>query len=53
MTSPIGKFALNVFEGSAAIRDFLNPENSPPLPLVELPVEFNHTAPRVFASLQS
>ena len=30
-----------VFEGPAAIREFLDPENKPPLPLVELPAELN------------
>lgn len=31
----------NVFSGPDAIRDFLNPGNLPPLPLVELPVSLN------------
>lgn len=30
-----------VFEGPTAIRAFLNPENSPPIPLVELPRNLN------------
>jgi cysteine synthase len=30
-----------VFEGPTAIRDFLNPSNNPPLPLVELPAYLN------------
>ena len=30
-----------VFDGSTAIRDFLNPESNPPLPLVELPDYLN------------
>jgi cysteine synthase len=54
MNSPTGQFGSNVFEGNTAIRDFLNPENSPPLPLVELPGEFNpYRAERVriFAKL--
>ena len=54
MTSPTGKFGLNVFEGSTAIRDFLNPDNSPPIPLVELPAEFNPCRAegvRIFAKL--
>lgn len=32
---------LSVFEGPTAIRDFLDPENHPPLPLVELPDTLN------------
>ncbi len=43
-----------VFEGSQAIRDFLNPENSPPLPLVELPTSLNpfcDLGVRIFAKL--
>jgi cysteine synthase len=54
MNSPAGRFGLNVFEGSTAIRDFLNPDNSPPVPLVELPVEFNSCPGervRIFAKL--
>jgi len=30
-----------VFEGPTAVKDFLNPDNSPPLPLVELPEPLN------------
>lgn len=42
MASEMGdRRAINVFEGPTAIRDFLNPENSQPLPLVELPEELN------------
>jgi cysteine synthase len=33
-----------VFEGPSAIRDFLNPENHPPIPLVELPEHLNRFA---------
>jgi cysteine synthase len=54
MNSPNGQFGLNVFEGSTAIRDFLNPDNSPPVPLVELPGEFNPCRAegvRIFAKL--
>jgi cysteine synthase len=43
-----------VFEGSRAVRDLLNPENSPPLPLVELPASLNPFGAlrvRVFAKL--
>ena len=32
---------LNVFSGTDAIRDFLNPDYSPPLPLIEIPKELN------------
>jgi hypothetical protein len=35
-----------VFAGSNSIRDFLNPENNPPLPLFELP---NHLTLEVVA----
>jgi cysteine synthase len=31
----------SVFEGSSSVRDFLNPDNHPPLPLVELPDALN------------
>jgi len=42
MASEMGdRRASNVFEGPTAIRDFLNPENSQPLPLVELPGQLN------------
>ena len=54
MTTQNGQFGLNVFEGSTAIMDFLNPENSPPVPLVELPAEFNPCRDqrvRIFAKL--
>ncbi len=54
MTSPTSQFGLNVFEGSTAIGDFLNPDNSPPVPLVELPAEFNPCRAegvRIFAKL--
>jgi cysteine synthase len=32
---------LGVFEGPTAIRDFLDPDNNPPIPLVELPDDLN------------
>jgi cysteine synthase A len=32
---------LSVFEGETAVRDFLNPDHQPPLPLVELPERLN------------
>ena len=31
----------NVFDGPTALRDFLNPDNQPPLPLVKLPASLN------------
>jgi cysteine synthase len=54
MTLGNGQYGLNVFEGSTAIKDFLNPDNSPPIPLVELPGEFNPVQAdgvRIFAKL--
>jgi cysteine synthase len=45
---------LGVFAGTTAIRDFLNPENHPPLPLVELPDRLNPfrgEGVRIFAKL--
>ena len=44
----------NVFEGSDALKNFLNPDCNPPLPLVELPQRLNPFADqkvRVFAKL--
>lgn len=44
----------NVFEGPSSIRDFLNPENSPCTPLVELPGRLNRfqeDGVRIFAKL--
>ncbi|MFY9552291.1 MAG: pyridoxal-phosphate dependent enzyme [Thermoanaerobaculia bacterium] len=32
---------LGVFKGSTAVKDFLNPDNHPPIPLVELPDRLN------------
>jgi len=32
---------LNFFSGNDSVRDFLNPDNNPPLPLVEIPRELN------------
>ena len=48
--------AMNVFEGADSIRDFLNPENAPPLPLVELPDRLNPfraDGVRIFAKMAS
>jgi cysteine synthase len=45
---------LGVFEGSDSVRDFLNPENRPPAPLVELPDSLNAyraDGVRIFAKL--
>jgi cysteine synthase len=45
---------MNVFKGSTAIRDFLNPDNASPIPLVELPDEFipvRGERVRIFAKL--
>ena len=45
---------LGVFEGSTAVKDLLNPDNSPPLPLVELPASLNPFSGlrvRIFAKL--
>lgn len=47
---------MNFFEGPNAIRDFLDPGNLPPLPLVELPASLNPYAAdkvRVFAKLMN
>ena len=44
----------NVFSGPDAIKDLLNPDCNPPLPLVELPVELNPFSAqkvRIFAKL--
>lgn len=46
--------SLNVFAGPASIRDFLNPDNCPFTPLVELPAHFNplhDVSVRIFAKL--
>src|SRR5258708_26619 len=43
-----------VFAGPSAVRDFLNPENNPPIPLVELPANLNpfyEQRVRIFAKL--
>ncbi len=48
--------AMNVFEGADSIRDFLNPENALPLPLVELPDRLNPfraDGVRIFAKMAS
>jgi len=47
---------LNVFAGTSSVKDFLNPDNHPPLPLVELPASLNPFADRkvrIFAKLMS
>jgi cysteine synthase len=47
-------YALGVFEGPDSIREFLNPANCPPLPLVELPEKLNPyraEGVRIFAKL--
>jgi cysteine synthase len=46
--------SLGYFEGPTAIRDFLNPANNPPLPLVELPSSLNplhNEGVRIFGKL--
>ncbi len=46
----------NVFSGPTALRDFLNPDNQPPLPLVELPANLNPFASdgvRIYAKLMN
>src|ERR1700761_5819460 len=43
-----------VFEGPTAVKEFLHPENTPPLPLVELPDALNpyrDNGVRIFAKL--
>jgi cysteine synthase len=45
---------LGVFEGATSVKDLLNPDNSPPLPLVELPDSLNpfgDRGVRIFAKL--
>lgn len=52
----MSKEQLNVFEGESAVRDFLNPDNNPPIPLVELPARcnpFHEDGVRIFAKLMS
>ncbi len=47
---------LSVFSGENAVKDFLNPDNHPPLPLVELPKHLNPLAERkvrIFAKLMN
>jgi cysteine synthase A len=47
---------LNTFEGPHAILDFLNPDNAPYIPLVELPTNLNPYADngvRIFAKLMN
>jgi cysteine synthase len=51
MTEPA---VLNVFSGPSAVQDFLNPDCSPPLPLVELPGALNpflNDKVRIFAKI--
>ncbi len=46
----------NVFSGPDAVKDFLNPDRNPPLPLVEIPEHLNPFAKdgvRIFAKLMS
>ena len=52
--SQLGRHDLNVFEGPTSVRSFLNPENAPYLPLVELPDHLNRfrdDGVRIFAKL--
>jgi cysteine synthase len=47
-------YCKNVFEGREAVKEFLHPENTPPLPLVELPDALNpfrDKGVRIFAKL--
>lgn len=47
---------LNVFSGPEAVKDFLNPDHNPPLPLVEIPEHLNPFAKdgvRIFAKLMN
>ncbi len=47
---------LNVFSGESAVRDFLNPDNNPMLPLIELPKHLNpfvERKVRIFAKLMN
>ncbi len=47
---------LNVFQGKDSIKQFLNPDNNPPLPLVELPDSLNpyrKNGVRIFAKLMN
>ncbi len=47
---------LNVFSGSDAVKDFLNPDCNPPLPLVEVPARLNPFVAdgvRIFAKLMN
>ncbi len=49
-------FPLNVFGGPDAVKDFLNPDCNPPLPLVEIPRRLNPFARdgiRIFAKLMN
>lgn len=50
------QYKLNTFTGSAALADFLNPHNSPPAPLVELPPScnpFSKDGIRIYAKLMN
>ncbi len=52
----MNKKYLNVFEGPDAIKDFLNPDNNPMIPLVELPEELNpfrKDGVRIYAKLMN
>ena len=47
---------LNVFSGENSVKDFLDPDKNPPLPLVELPKNLNPLAERkvrIFAKLMN
>lgn len=47
---------LNVFSGPEAVKDFLNPDHNPPLPLVEIPKHLNPFAKdgvHIFAKLMN
>ena len=50
------KSNLGLFAGKDAIKDYLNPDNNPPLPLVELPPSLNPLASdgvHIFAKLMN
>ena len=52
----LSPFPLNVFSGPDAIKDLLNPDRNPPLPLVEIPEHLNpfvKDGVRVFAKLMN
>lgn len=52
----MNKRHLNVFNGINAVKDFLNPDNSPMIPLVELPGDcnpFHNDGVRIYAKLMN